>query len=387
MAKTGGTPAMRSLARGLGLMLTAAAFGGLTMALGACQGHGHATVPAVSKGLWIANSGAPDVLEFAARTTALKNLHDTAPHRIDASGSFTAPQAVVFDSDDDLWVVDGGDGKGDGTEAVFEFAKSQLKALDGEPNPAPAFAITNSNGVPGFVFPRFAAFDRDGDLYVADPGIDVIFVFTKDQLASSSGSGLTPTAVFQIETSIAVLGLAFASNGRLYVADNGGAEIFGIKQPQLPKSGGSAGSPIMIAPDVILSSNGNAAFASIDGPWGLAFDADGDLWFTNEGLILQSGPSVAEFAAADLASSGLREPRVQLTATTLSDGSASIDDPQGLSFDNLGDLVIANAGNDSFAKFVPGRLHSGSPTPNLFVIGPTTTLAAPAGLVFGPNIQ
>ncbi len=375
---------MRGLVRALARMFGAAAFGGLTLALGACGGHGHPTTADVTKGLWIANSGGVDVLEFSARATSFKNIHDIAPHLTIAGGSFTSPQHVVFDSDDNLWVVDAGDGNGDATEGVFELTKAQLKALD--PNPEPAFAITNSNGAPGFVFPQFAAFDRDGDLYVADTGINVIFVFTKEQLASSSGTGLTPTAVFQIDTSIAVLGLAFSSNGRLYVADNGAAQIFAIRQPHIPKSGGTAGIPTVIEADVILTSNGNVTFASIDGPWGLAFDSKGDLWLTNEGLILNSGPSVVEFASVDLASSGAPAPRAQLTAAALG-GGASIDDPQGLGFDNLGDLMIANAGNDSLAKFVPGRLHSGSPMPNLFLIGPTTTLGAPAGLALGPNIQ
>jgi hypothetical protein len=363
-----------------------AALGTLMLALGACGGHGTATVPAVDEGLWIANSGGPDVLEFAGRIFAFKNIHDSAPHLTNASSSFTSPQDVVFDKDGNLWVVDRGDDKGDATAGVFEFTKAQLRALGKLSNPAPAFAITNAAGAPGFIFPQFAVFDRDGDLYVADPGLDIVFVFTAQQLTSSSGTGLTPTAVFQVDTSTAVLGEAFASDGRLFLADNGSAQIFEIKKSHIPKSGGTAGSPTAIAADVVLSSNGNVPFASIDGPWGLAFDVDGDLWFTNEGLILKSGPSVVEFAANDLASTGAPAPKVQLTAAVLSGGSASIDDPQGLSFDNLGDLVIANDANDSIAKFVPGRLmRSGSPTPNLFIVGPSSTLDAPAGLVFGPN--
>jgi hypothetical protein len=358
----------------------------LLMALGACGGHGHATDPAVDQGLWVANSSGVDVLEFAARTFSFSNIRDSAPHLTNASGSFVSPQDVLFDKDENLWVVDGGDGKGDATEGVFEFTKAQLRALTGSPNPAPAFAITNVADVPGFVFPQFAVFDRNGNLYVADPAIDVVFVFTVEQLTSSSGAGLIPAAVFQIDTSTAVLGLAFASDGRLFIADNGAAQIFELKKPHIPKSGGTAGSPTVIAADVILSSNDNPTFASIDGPWAMVFDVNGDLWFTNEGLILKSGPSVVEFAATDLASNAAPAPKVQLTAATLSDGSASIDDPQGLSFDNLGDLVIANAANSSVAKFVPGRImKSGTPTPNLFIAGATSTLDAPAGVIFGPN--
>jgi len=37
--------------------------------------------------------------------------------------------------------------------------------------------------------------------------------------------------------------------------------------------------------------SGNATFASIDGPSGLVFDSADDLFFSNEGIILNSGPS------------------------------------------------------------------------------------------------
>ena len=73
------------------------AVGILLLALGACGGHGHATVPAVDDGLWIANSGAHDVLEFAGKAFAFKNIHDSVPHLINASGAFTSPQDAAFD--------------------------------------------------------------------------------------------------------------------------------------------------------------------------------------------------------------------------------------------------------------------------------------------------
>jgi hypothetical protein len=67
------------------------------------------------------------------------------------------------------------------------FTNAQLRALTTDSAPTPTFAITNSGGVPGFVFPQFGVFDRFGNLYVADPGVDVIFVFTAAQLISGAG--------------------------------------------------------------------------------------------------------------------------------------------------------------------------------------------------------
>lgn len=84
-------------------------------------------------------------------------------------------------------------------------------------NRSSTFAITNSGGVPGFVFPQFGVFDALGNLYVADLGVNVIFIFTAAQLTSGSGTGLVPAAVFQISGSTGILGLAF-NKGNLYLA-------------------------------------------------------------------------------------------------------------------------------------------------------------------------
>jgi len=360
-------------------------FGGLAFMMGAC-GSSNSPTPVVRTGLWVANSGGPTVLEFLAGQTTFRGISDPIPRLINESGSFFSPQDTVFDADKNLWVIDGGDGSGDATEGVFEFANSQLQNLVTTSNPTPVFAITNVSGVPGFVFPQFGVFDSSGNLYVADPGVNAIFLFTAEQLTSGSGAGLVPAAVFQINTSFAVLGEAFDSSGNLFVADNGGTQIFVINQGQIPTSGGTAASPLTITANVVLSSNLNANFASIDAPWGMVFDNAGNLWFTNEGLSIPSGPSVVRFPRSELYVTGTPAPTGQLTSTTFS-GNQSIDDPQGISFDNLNNLAIANDANDSIAIFGEGQLLQVSPIPNVFITGGNTTLDAPTGLIYGPNIN
>jgi sugar lactone lactonase YvrE len=321
-----------------------------------------------------------------------RGISDPTP-LINKSGSFTAPQDTVFDSSGNLWVIDGGTpqtvngqmvtGTGEG---VFEFTNQQLRNLSKNPTPDPAFAITNSNGVPGFVFPQFGVFDKSGNLYIADSGADVIFVFTAKQLTSSSGTGLTPTAAFMIKTSNAVLGEAFDRKGNLFVADNGDAQIFEINKSHIPATGGTVGTPTPVTADAVLSSN-DLQPASIDTPWGLVFDKKGNLWFSNEG-VANTDPSVVEFLASALYTSSTPTPKVQLTPTTLSNGLASISDPQGISIDLLGDLAIANDTNNTVAEFGPFQLRkSGTPVPKTFLAGSNTTLNAPTGLIFGPNIE
>jgi len=344
---------------------------------------------AVATGLWVANSAGPTVSEFSAAQVSTIGVSGPKPTLINMSGLFFSPQDTVFDSGTNLWVVDGGDGMGDMTEGVFMFTFAQLKALGTNNAPTPSFAITNSGGVPGFVFPQFGVFDRVGNLYVADPGVNVIFVFTKNQLTSGSGTGLAPAAVFQISGSVGILGLAF-NKGNLYLADNGDAQIFVVNSAHIPTSGGTATSPTVISADVTLSSNNSPTFASIDGPWGLVFDKDGDLWFSNEGIILNSGPSVVEFAANSLTVSGTPPPTFQATPRILRNGGqVSIADPQGVSFDNLGDLAVSNDANESIAVFTARQLGGagGAILPDTFLVGHDTALKAPTGLIFGPNLR
>jgi hypothetical protein len=113
----------------------------------------------VNVGLWVANSGGPTVPEFSAGQTSSGGFTSPKPTLINMSGSFFSPQDTVFDSRNNLWVVDGGDGMGDTTEGVFMFTNAQLRSLGTNDSPTPTFAITNSGGVPGFVFPQFV-FDR-----------------------------------------------------------------------------------------------------------------------------------------------------------------------------------------------------------------------------------
>jgi hypothetical protein len=355
-------------------------------------------VPKQKNGLWVANSGGPNVLEFLTVQTSAgtrSNLSKTrteavannAPELINASGAFASPQDTLFDSAENLWVVDGA-GQG-----VFEFTNTQLQNLGTTNNPTPAFAITNVAGVPGFVAPQFAVFDTAGDLFVEDTGANLIDAFTALQLTSASGAGLAPACVFSSADFNGPLGAVFDSSGNLFVAQNGGTTIVRINAADLSLTNPACSpGPVVLTPEVILSSNTTAVPTppSINGPWGLALDSRGDLWVSNEQLITPIGVlpgSVVGFAAADITASGAPTPIVTLTSTTVNTVD-TIDDPQGISFDPAGDLAVSNDANDTISIFSSEQLKtSGSPVPKTFINGSNTTLTAPTGLVFGPNIS
>jgi hypothetical protein len=351
-------------------------------------------------GLWIANSGGPNVLEFvttqapavvSSKASKAEAVVNSAPKLVNASGSFASPQDTLFDSAGNLWVVDAGSaGAGQG---VFEFTNVQLQNLGTTNNPTPAFAITNVSGVPGFVSPQFAVFDAAGDLYIEDTGANLIDAYTAAQLTSGSGTGLAPACVFSSIDFNGPLGAVFDSLGNLFVAQNGGTTIVRINAADLSLTNAACSpGPVPLTPEVILSSDTPTAPTppSINGPWGLILDSSGNLWVSNEQLITPNGVppgSVVEFAAADITATGAPTPVVTLTTTTVNSVN-TIDDPQGISFDPGGDLAVANAADNTISIFSPSQLKaSGSPVPKTFISGSNATLTAPTGLVFGPNIS
>ncbi len=350
----------------------------------------HPIVPNIN-GLWVANSGGPNVLQFLDKQVGADGVVNQAPHLILNSGSpaFTSPQNPLFDPSGNLWIVDGGTaGAGEG---VFEFTQAQLQALHLTPSPTPAFAITNSGGVPGFNFPQFAVFDTAGDLFVEDTGANVIDAYSAMQLTATSGTGLAPACVFSSTDFNGPLGALFDSAGNLFVAQNGGTTIVRINAADLSLTNPACTpGPVALTPEVILSSDTPAAGTppSINGPWGLALDANGDLWVSNEQLIPPSGVApgtVVEFASADITTSGTPTPVVTLTTTTINTVD-TIDDPQGIAFSGGGDLAVANDANSTIAVFSPAQLGTGgNVVPQTLISGTKTKLKAPTGLIFGPN--
>ena len=352
--------------------------------------HGHHNEN--RRALWVANGGGHNVLEFSSYQFDLEGVVSNNPHRINQSGVFISPQDTVFDRAGNLWVVDGGNGLGTG-QGVFEFTREQLNQLIDNSNPTPVFAITNSDGVPGFIFPQFAVFDRAGDLFIEDTGNaekSVIDAYSAQQLLIFKGKGLKPACVFASSDFHGPLGAIFDKANNLFVAQNGDSTIVRINATDLSLTNPACNKrPVNLAPEVILSSN-NSTPPSINGPWGLAFAKDGNLWISNEQNVPPNNSgtgTIVVFAAKDINKTGTPTPLVTLTTTSL-DGLDTVDDPQGISFNSVGDLAVANAGDNTIAGFDHNQLgQSGSPIPRVFFARTNTMLNAPTSLIFGPDVR
>jgi sugar lactone lactonase YvrE len=328
--------------------------------------------PVINKALWIANG--TNVVEYVP-SQLTPGTSAAAPHLVNSSGSFGAPQGVTFDGAGNMWVIDGGTVAGGGTvtPGLYKFAPAQLAALGQSKTPVPDVTIKSSL----FKFPQQAVFDPSGNLWVTDNGANAVYVFTAAQLTATSGN-LTPSITITSTPAFnGPLGIAFDASGNLWVANNATTTIFEFSADKLPKTQGT----VTLTPDVTLSDDGKG---SIQAPWALVFDAAGNLWSSNA----NPPNTVVEFAKANLSASGAPTPAVTLSPTSVN-GNTTLAAPNGICFDNLGDLAaISSATPFGVPFFSHSQLGtSGATVPGTFLVGPATTLDAPAGCNFGPVVN
>jgi hypothetical protein len=306
------------------------------------------------------------------------------------NGVLGTPQGVTFDSAGNLWVQDPGatvDGKA-GTPALVEFSAMQVKALAATPNPTPTAIITSAS----FAFPQQSVFDKAGNQWVSDHNNNTVLVFSAAQLAMTGTNELVPVVVISSAAFNGPLGIVFDSAGDLWVANNGAVagangaaaspngttivEFAAAHLPTVPTSG-------MLTPDlpadVTLTDDGNG---SIQQPWELQFDSGGNLWSSNS----NTPNTLVQFAKANLTANSAPTPMTTISPVT-DGGDATLVAPNGLCFDNLGDIAATSSGEPFSIPFYKTPLKTGAITPTTFIVGAATTLNAPAGCNFGPLVN
>lgn len=351
--------------------------------LTACKHNNNSTI---TKGLWIANGN--DVLEYIPSQLNAGGVMNTAPHLINMSGTFGAPQGVTFDSSGNLWVMDPmANVAGNTTPALVKFSPTQLSALGTTNSPTPEAIITSAS----LTFPQQSVFDKAGNQWVSDHGNNTILVFTAAQLAMTGTNELTPAIIISSAAFNGPLGIVFDSAGNLWVANNGavtgangqtsadGTTIVEFTAAQLPAVPASGMLTPDLNPTITLSDNGAN---SIQQPWELQFDSGGNLWSSNSNGTF----SLVQFAKASLTASGAPTPMTTISPV-MDMNIATLNATNGLCFDNLGDVAATNSAGSFGIPFYKVPLKTGTITPSTFIVGTATTLNAPAGCNFGPLVN
>src|SRR5487761_1082301 len=319
-----GSPLLAALCCG---MLSAIALTGCSSY--SSNGKTYTTTPTTttSQALWVANG--KNVVEFTSTSLTTMGSAAAVPALVVNSSAFAAPQGVVFDASANLWVIDGGTVSTGGTAkpALYQFTSAQLAGIQAGASVSPNLTINSK----AFTFPQQAVFDSKGDLWVSDNGSNAVFEFMPSQL-TASGTAVTPNITIQSKPAFnGALGIAFDSSGDLWIANNGTTTIFEFNAAALPMTGGS----VTLAPNIMLSDDGHG---SIQAPWALAFDTAGNLWSSNA----NAPNTVVQFSKASLAATGNPTPAVTLSTTMVS-GNASLSSPNGIAFDNTGDLSVVSS--------------------------------------------
>jgi sugar lactone lactonase YvrE len=365
-----------------------------------------------SGNLWVVNSGSSTVVEFTA--AQLTSPSPVPAVTLSPAGvgsptvSLSAPYQLIFDSSGNAWVVN------QGSLTISAFAPSQYAASG---SPAPAIQITPAFGLDT---PQLETFDSSGNLWIANLATSSLVAFTPSQLAAGA---TRPAIALELPSADSPGGVAFDGSGDLWVSDLNNDAIYEFTPAQLSASGsptpkvsitgtgpslsGSSGLAFDTSGDLWVANRSNSTMVeftptqlaasgsptpattiSSDGshslvnPTGATFDAAGNLWISNARSGTASpGPSLVEYTSAQLAA-GTGSPTPNVTITP--DGSGSLDTPLGLGFDASGDLWVANEGNNSLVEFAPTQLVTGSPTPLSTVAGSATQLDSPVGVAIPP---
>ena len=127
--------------------------------------------------VFVANFGGEGSTGLQA-TGSVTSYHSSAKGNAAAlqtiATKINAPQGVAFDRSGDLWVANSN------TNTLFEYTKSELGQHD--PVPAVTVSSTSSGSLSG---PGGLTFDHAGDLWVANTSVSTVVEYAKSQLNKS----------------------------------------------------------------------------------------------------------------------------------------------------------------------------------------------------------
>jgi len=332
-----------------------------------------------SGNLWIGQNG--QILEFAANL--LVAGYTGGPSRV--WSGYGSIQTMTFDAGGNLWIADS-------TGAIGEFVPAQLTQTT---TPSP---LSFSSGLPSV---NSLASDANGNLWVAGGGVRAVEF--KPPFTSTSSPAVTLTTPHIFNTGLAL------KNGNLWVSDSSQG-LYGFTPAQLVQSGTPAPaltlSPILSNPyGVTFDAGGNlwvtnfqnntleeftnAALASanpapavvisgpaLQQPVNLAFDAAGSLWVANFGLNSANTGSLLKYTPDQLGTSGSPAPAVSLV-------SAALQGVSSLAFDAAGNLWVSNFNSSTLQQFTLSQLGtSGSPVAATTI---TSSNTQPTAIAFDPQ--
>ena len=263
-----------------------------------------------------------------------------------AAAGFNYPIGIAADANGNLYVGD------QLNEKVRKITPAGVvTTLAGNGAPASADGVGSSAT---FYYPTGVTVDPSGNIYVTDLGGNTIRKVTSGgvvtTVAGDGGAGATngpaSTATFRSPA-----GVAIDKSGNLYITDASNNQIRMVTPGAVVSTFAGSGPQ--------GSADGTGAAASFYYPYGIAIDASGNLYVadTRNNKIRKITPAGV---VSTLAGGG---------AVGSADGTgtaASFNYPAGIAVDSIGNLYIADVGNNEIRKVTPAGVVTtvaGSTTP------------------------
>jgi uncharacterized protein (TIGR03437 family) len=227
-----------------------------------------------------------------------------------SASAMTGPRSVVCDTAGNLWVADSGNNR------ILRFAAATLN------NPAPVSADTVIGQ---------ADFVSGG----ANRGSTV----------SASGLSTPP-------------GVAFDSQGNLYVADFGNSRVLRFPAPLGPSNPNASATGVWGQPNFSTRGSGQPASAtSMGGPLAVAVDSSGNLYVAipsdNRVLVFPTSTPTGAAATSVYGQSSFTSTTANAGVAPLASGS-SLSAPADVRLDPNGNVLIADSGNNRVLEFPSG---------------------------------
>ena len=194
--------------------------------------------------------------------------------------------------------------------------------------------------------PSAIAMDAAGDLFIADAGNHVVREVTPSGIISTyAGNGTAGYSGDGGQASAAEMitpsGFAFDAAGDLFIADSGGNVVREVTPSGVISTFAGTGT------SGYTGDGGQASSARLSGPSGLAFDALGNLFIadSNNNVIREITPAGQINTVVGNGTAGY-------TGDAGQAASAELQDPTSIAFDSRGDLFIADTANNVVREVV-----------------------------------
>ncbi|HUI01689.1 MAG TPA: NHL repeat-containing protein [Nitrososphaerales archaeon] len=325
--------------------------------------------------LWVADYANNRVIEYAApfangESASLvigqPNLASNAPAT--SQNGLAGPDGLAFDAQGNLWVADYYNNR------LLEFqppftSDEPASLVVGQSSFDAGKSATTQNGLSS---PQDLAFDSKGNLWVADFRNDRVLEFQPPFATNESASLVIGQSGFTAAEPLTAQNhlyfpedLAFDSKGDLWVADTFNSRVLEYQAPFT--NGESAylvlGQPSFTQNATTILSYLNALNYGLEGttqqdlynPGALAFDNRGDLWVADS-----YNNRIMEFAPPFTSGMPAYRQIGQQDFTTNSPATAqnTVSHPQGMTFDNQGDLWVADTANSRVLEYTAASITS-----------------------------